>query len=169
MSLKSKIQEDLTAALKAHEDLKRVVLGSLFSSIHNKEIEKRTAEAKKMPNASSEELEKASELTEEEILKTIQSEIKKRKEAIGLYENGGRHELAQKEKDEMQILSQYAPEQMNEDELRKIVKETIQGTGAKEVKDMGKVIAGVMAKIKGRAEGGEVSKIAKEELINQSK
>ncbi len=163
-SLKEKLQQDLTAALKAHEDLKRVVLGSLLSSIHNKEIEKRTAKARETPSASSSELEKASELTDEEILKTIQSEIKKRRESIELYEKGARHELAQKEKDEMKVLLGYVPEQMNEDELRKIVKKVIAETGAKELKDMGKVIAGVMAKIKGRAEGGEVSKIVKQEL-----
>ena len=106
-SLKQKIQEDLTAALKAHEDLKRLVLGSLMSSIHNKEIEKRTAKAKEMPSASSEELEEASRLTDEEITKVIEKEIKKRKDAIELYEKGHRPELAQKEKEEMNILLLY--------------------------------------------------------------
>lgn len=164
MSFKEKLQEDLTAALKAREGLKRVVLSSLLSYIHNKEIEKRSTEAKKTPNASIQELEKASELTEEETLKTVQSEIKKRKEAIELYEKGSRFELAQKEKDEIQILSQYAPEQMAEGELRRIVKEAVSETGAKEMKNIGKVIASVMAKARGRADGSEVSKIVKEEL-----
>lgn len=110
MSLKEKLQQDLNSALKAHEDLKRVVLGSLLSAIHNKEIEKRTAEAKVRPELSIEELGKASEVTDEEIVKTIKSEIKKRKQAIELYEKGGRNELARKEKNEVEILLEYAPE-----------------------------------------------------------
>ena len=97
MSLKEKIKEDLNSALKNHEDLKRVVLGSLLSAIHNKEIEKRTAEK----------VSEAVELTEEEILKVIQSEIKKRKQAIELYEKGNRPELTKKEKEEMDILLKY--------------------------------------------------------------
>lgn len=169
MPLKQKLQEELNSALKNHEDLKRVVLSSLLSAIHNKEIEKRTAESKKAPTASAEELGKASELTDEEVIKIVQSEIKKRKEAVELYEKGGRNELAQKEKDEMNILTPYVPEQMSGEELRKIVQEAIRETGAKEIKDMGKVISAVMAKIKGQAEGSEVSRIAKEELINTAK
>lgn len=110
MSFKSKIQQDLNSALKNREDLKRLVLGSLLAAIHNKEIEKRTAEARKQPQLSIEELEKASELSDEEIIKTVQSEVKKRKQAIELYEKGGREELAQKEKNEIDILLQYAPE-----------------------------------------------------------
>ncbi|MBI4117193.1 MAG: GatB/YqeY domain-containing protein [Parcubacteria group bacterium] len=110
MALKEKIQEDLNSALKNREDLKRLVLGSLLSAIHNKEIEKRTARAREAPSSGTEELEKASELTDEEIAKAIKSEIKKRKQANELYEKGGRPELAQKEKDEIEILLWYAPE-----------------------------------------------------------
>ncbi|MEK7659572.1 MAG: GatB/YqeY domain-containing protein [Patescibacteria group bacterium] len=110
MPLKEKLREGLNSALKNHEDLKRVVLGSLLSAVHNKEIEKRTAEAKVRPELSIEELGKASEITDEEMTKIIKSEIKKRKQAIELYEKGGRYELAQKEKNEIEILLQYAPE-----------------------------------------------------------
>ena len=108
MPLKEKIKEDLTAALKMREDLKRIVLGSLLSSIHNKEIEKRTAKAREAPSSNTEELARASELTDEEITKTIKSEIKKRNQAIELYEKGNRPELAQKEKNEIEILLEYA-------------------------------------------------------------
>jgi len=110
MSLKEKLQQDLTSALKTHEDLKRLVLGSLIAAIHNKEIEKRTAKAREAPSSSAEELEKASELTDEEIVKIIKSEVKKRNQAIELYERGKREELAQKEKNEIEILLNYAPE-----------------------------------------------------------
>ena len=107
MILKQQLQEELNSALKTHQDLKRLVLGSLLAAIHNKEIEKRTAEAKVRPELSIEELQKASELTDEEITKVIKSEIKKRKQAIELYEKGNRQELAQKEKDETNILLQF--------------------------------------------------------------
>ena len=100
MPLKQKLQEDLNSALKARENLKRVVLGSLLSAIHNKEIEKRTIQK----------LQEATELTDEEIIKVIQSEIKKRRQAIELYQKGNREELAQKEKNEIDILLKYAPE-----------------------------------------------------------
>src|SRR3989338_2914446 len=110
MLLKEKLQQDLNSALKNRENLKRIVLGSLLSAIHNKEIEKRTVETKKMPSANVEELEKASKMADEEIIKVIKSEIKKRKQAIELYEKGERKELAQKEKDEIEILLNYTPE-----------------------------------------------------------
>ncbi|MEK7537156.1 MAG: GatB/YqeY domain-containing protein [Patescibacteria group bacterium] len=110
MPLKEKLRQDLNSALKAREDLKRVVLSSLLSAVHNKEIEKRTTEAKKRPELSIEELQKASELADEEIAQVIKSEIKKRKQAIELYEKGDRYELAQKEKNEIEILLEYAPE-----------------------------------------------------------
>lgn len=110
MSLKEKLQQDLNAALKNREELKRVVLGSLLSAIHNKEIEKRTAKSREIPQAAAEELQKASEITDEEIAKVIKSEIKKRRQAIELYEKGNRPELAQKEKNEIEILLNYAPE-----------------------------------------------------------
>jgi len=110
MLIKKKLQQDLNSALKNREDLKRVVLGSLLAAVHNKEIEKRTAEAKNQPQLLIEELQKVSELTDEEIIKVIKSEIKKRKQAIELYEKGGRQDLAQKEKNEMEILLWYAPE-----------------------------------------------------------
>lgn len=115
MTHKQKLQQDLNSALKNREDLKRVVLGTLLSAIHNKEIEKRTTEARKKPEMSPQELEKSGELTDEEIIKVIQAEIKKRKEAIEIYQKGGREELAQKEKDEINILLQYVPQQMSED------------------------------------------------------
>ena len=97
MPFKEKLRQDLNSALKNREDLKRVVLSSLMAAIHNKEIEKRTVQK----------LAEAAELTNEEIIKVIQSEIKKRKQAIELYEKGNRPELAKKEKEEMDILFKY--------------------------------------------------------------
>lgn len=159
--LKDKIQKDAVQALKAGESGKRLVLNMLLTAIGNKEIEKRTQLSRK---DETENLEKKSRLTEEEILSVIYSETKKRKEAAEAFQKGGRDELAVKEKDELVILESYLPVQLSEDEVRKAVKQTIQETGAKDIKDMGRVIGAVMAKVKGRADGQMVSGIVKELL-----
>lgn len=103
-------------------------------------------------------------LTDEEVISVLSSEIKKRKDAIVLYEKGNRPELADKEKKEIEILKKYLPEQLSEEEIKKLVEESVAKVGAKEMKDMGKVMADLNPKIKGKADGGQVSKIIKEIL-----
>jgi len=159
--LKMRLQEDAKHALKSGEQTKRLVLNMLLTSIHNKEIEKRTKLSKEGIVS---DLEKGSELTDEEIVLSVFSEVKKRKEAIEIFQKGGREELAVKERDELTILESYMPEQLNENEVRDAVKRSISETGAKDIKEMGKVIGAVMGKIKGKADGQMVSKIVKEEL-----
>ena len=159
--LKMRLQEDAKHALKSGEQTKRLVLNMLLTSIHNKEIEKRTKLSKEGMVS---DLEKGSELTDEEIVLSVFSEVKKRKEAIEIFQKGGREELAVKERDELTILESYMPEQLNENEVRDAVKRSISETGAKDIKEMGKVIGAVMGKIKGKADGQMVSKIVKEEL-----
>lgn len=83
---------------------------------------------------------------------------------MALYEQGKRPELAEREKKEIEVLKKYLPKQLSSEELKKIVKESIEKTGAKEMKDMGKVMADINPKIRGRADGGDVSKIVKELL-----
>lgn len=162
--LKNKIQEDLTSALKEKKEVKLSVLRMLLAAIGNKETEKRTKIWKTKPDLRPEELKKEGQLTDQETMEVISSEIKKRKEAIGLYEKGGRGELVDREKKELEILQKYLPEQLSEEEVKKLVKEAIAKTGAKEIKDMGKVMAELMSKVKGKADGGLVSKIVKELL-----
>ena len=165
MSLKERIQGDLEEAQLKRDEVLISTLRMLLSAIHNKEIEKRTKFSKSEPV---EKLEELSKLTDEEILEVISSEIKKRKEAIPAYEKGGREELAKKEKQELEILQRYLPEQVSEEEIQKLVKEAIDKVGAKEQKDMGKVMAELMPKVKGKADGGLVSKIVKELLISKT-
>ena len=160
--LKQQLQKDLNESLKSGDQLKRLVLGMLMTAVKNKELVKRQQLSKSVSDAS--ELEKQSQLTDEEILETIASEVKKRKEAIEQFKTGGREELAQKEKSEMDILIAYLPEQMSEEDIHTEIQKTITELNASSVKDMGKVIGAVMAKLKGRADGGLVSKIAKELL-----
>jgi hypothetical protein len=162
--LKQKIQNDLTQAVKEGEELTRSTLRVLLASILSREKEKRYKISKENKDLIEEELAKKSILTDEEVIEVISFEVKKRKEAILEFEKGKREDLANKEKAEVEILQKYLPEQLAEEEIRKIVKEAIEKTGAKEIKDMGRVMAEIMPQIKGKADGSLVSKIVKELL-----
>lgn len=144
--LKEKLQQEMKDALKSGNSQKRTLLGMVLAVIKNKEIEKR------------------SELGENDIIAIISSEIKKRKDSVEQYEKGGRPELAEGERKEAEMLMAYMPEQMSEDEIRTEVKKAISEAGAKDMKEMGKVIGAVMAKVKGKADGQMVSRLVKEEL-----
>ncbi len=164
MSLKQKIKDDVKEAMKQKNQELVDVLRMTLSSISTKEKEKRYQIAKEDPAKTEEDLNKESEFSDEEILTAITSEVKKRKDAIALYEQGGRPELADSEKKEIAILMTYLPEQISADELKKLVQESIEKTGAKEIKDTGKIMADLMPQVKGKADNGEISKIIKELL-----
>ncbi|MDO8584271.1 MAG: GatB/YqeY domain-containing protein [bacterium] len=141
--LKEKLQEDLKAAMKAGDAEKRDVLRMLSSAIKNKEIDKRI------------------ELTDEQALDVIASEVKKRKESVVQFTAGNRPELATKEEAEIKILAIYLPEQLGEEELKKIVTETLAGM---DKSDVGGAMKAVMAKVKGKADGALVSKLVKDAI-----
>lgn len=172
MLLKQKIQSDSTDALKKGEQLKLSVLRMLLAGVATKEKEKRYKISNEKPDLKEQELIKESELTEEQMIETISSEIKKRKDAIVLYKQGNRPELVEKEQKEMEVLKKYLPEQLSKEELEKLVRESIAKIKG-EMKDpstssgqvMGKVMADLNPKIKGKADGGQVSRIVKELLI----
>lgn len=166
MALKQQIQGDLNKAILGKEELRSSVLRLLLAAINSKETEKRTKAWKDKPKTSVEDLEKESKLTEEEIINVLSSEIKKRRESIELFEKGGRQELADKEKKEVAILQKYLPEQMSEVDLRKLVKAAIAKVGAKEQKDMGKVMQELVPQTKGKADGSLISKVVKELLTD---
>lgn len=164
MNLKGKIQNELQEAVKNREELKSSVLRLLLSAIFNKEKEKRYKLSKQKPEFKEKDLEKESQLVNEEVIEVISSEIKKRKESILEFGKGEREDLVEKETKEKEILEKYLPEQLSEEGIKKLVKEAIERVEAKEPKDIGKVMAELMPKVKGRADGGLVSKIAKELL-----
>ena len=164
MTLKKQIKQNLEIALKGKKRVEVSTLRMLNAAILNKEKEKRYKISKEKPELKPEKLEEESQLTDGEIIQVLQSEIKKRKEAILEFEKGERQDLASKEKKEMDILQKYMPEQLSEEEIKKLAKEAIEKTGAKEIKDMGKVMQELMPKVKGKAEGSLVSKIVKELL-----
>lgn len=149
MELGERINEDFKKALQERDVLKISVLRMLKAAIINREIEKRK---------------KTEGLDEEEVLGVVLSEAKKRKDAIGEYRKGGREDLARKEERELEMLSDYLPKEMPEDEVRKLAQAAIQKVGAVGLKDFGKVMGVLMPEIKGRADGELVSRIVKEML-----
>ncbi len=166
MSLKTKIEENFINALRNQEELTLSTLRLLKTVILNKEKEKRYKITKTEKNIKEADLVKKSELTDEEIVDLIFSEIKKRKEAIILYRQGKREELAKKEADEIEILKKYLPEQISEGEIENLAKEAIKNIGAKSISDMGKVIKELMPKLKGKAEPQIITAIIKKLIEN---
>ena len=166
MSLKIKIEEDFKNALKNQEELMLSVLRLLKTVILNKEKEKRYKISKTEKSIGEENLIKKSALTDEEIVDLIFSEIKKRKEAIVLYRQGKREELAKKEEREIEILKKYLPEQISEQEIENLAKEAITKIGAKSISDMGKVLKELMPKLKSKAEPQTITAIIKKLLEN---
>lgn len=152
--LKEKIIQNLNSALKSKKEVDVSVLRQLLASILNKEKEKRYKNKE----------EKDVQLTDEEVMEVISYEAKKRKESILEFEKGKREDLMEKEKKELKVLEQYLPEQLSEEEIRKIVKQSVEKVGAKEQKDTGKVMAELMPKVKGKADGALVAGIVKEML-----
>lgn len=141
------IHSDLKNAQLARDEVKVSTLRLLLSEIKNAEIAK------------------GSEINEQDIISITQREVKKRKEAALGFRSGGREDSAQKEEAEQKMLEAYLPAQLTNEELTKIVEQTISEVGAKSMADMGKVIGGVMSKVKGQADGGKVSALVKEKLV----
>ena len=146
--LKSLIQTSVNKALKSGEKEKTTTLRMSLSAIQKEEINKK------------------SDLSEEETILIIQKMIKQRKESSTLFEAAGRKELADKEESEIKILSEFLPEQMSEEEIVKIVKDAIEKEGAKSQQDIGKVMGTLKKILRGKAEMSLVSQIVKERLSN---
>ena len=107
---------------------------------------------------------KQADLTDQDIVSVVQREVKKRREAAIGFRSGGRENSAQKEEDEAAVLEGYLPEQLSNEELTKIVEESITELGVNSLADMGRVMGAVMGKVVGRADGVAVSKLVKEKL-----
>ena len=162
--LKEKIKIDLMAAVRAGDELTRSTLRMLNAAILNREKDKRYKIAKAEPLFKEEELVEKSQLTDVEIVEVLFSEIKKRQEAAFEFEKGKRLDLSEKEKKEAEMLKKYLPEMAAEEEIRRLAKTAIAETGAKEIRDMGRVMAELVPKLKGRADGSLISKVVKDLL-----
>jgi len=147
MSLKGQIQEDLTNAMKAREEIKVSALRMLKAEIMKLEVSGTKKEA-----------------TDEDVVSIIQKQVKQRKDSEEQFRNGGREKMADKEAKEAEILSAYLPEQMSKEDVKKAVQEAITQVGATSKTDMGKVMGAVMPKVKGKADGKLVNKLVMELL-----
>ena len=161
MSLKITIEDAARSALKNQEPVLLSTLRMLLAAMRNREIEKRSKLAKA---GTTENLEKLAELTDEEAVEVIRSEVKKRREAIVEYEKGGRKDLADKESGELVILQKYMPQEILDTEIEKVVQEVVSSLGQIGPKDFGRVMGEVMKKLKGQASGDRVSKILKNKI-----
>ena len=146
MTLRERIHDDTTAAMRSGDALRRDVLRMVQNAIYN--IEK----AKKIT------------LSEDEVLGVVTKEVKTRRESVEAFRTGGREDLASKEEAEIAILSGYLPQQLTEDELRALVDAGIAATGAATARDMGKVMGWLSAQIRGRADGKVASGLVAQAL-----
>lgn len=150
--LYKKIMSDMTKAMKAGNPELLSALRFLVSELRKLEIDKYPPSV-------------GGELTDEDVIGVLQRSVKQHKESIEMFEKGNRPDLVEKEKKELDIIGVYLPEQMGEDEIKTIVEKAVADTGAKTMADIGKVMGVVMPQVKGKADGGMVSKIAKDLLI----
>jgi uncharacterized protein YqeY len=143
MSIKEDIEGKLKEAMVAKDELSLSVLRMVKSAIKNAEIEK------------------GHELDDEETLSVFEKQAKQRKDSITQYEAGGRSDLADREKDELKLIEKFLPEKMGDDEVRNIVKGVIAENAGT---DFGRVMGIAMGQLKGKADGGTVQRIVREEM-----
>jgi uncharacterized protein YqeY len=146
MNYIEKIKQDMYAAMKSKDKVKATILRSLLSNLKKIEIEKKES------------------IAEPEYLSIVKKMVKQLKESIDLYSQAGRIELAEKEKSELSIIEAYLPKQFSEEEILELIKNIISEISAKNISDIGKVMAIVMKKGGGKVDGGIANRIAKELL-----
>ena len=147
--LSEQIKQDLVKVMKSKDAETTSVLRMLIAAVHNKEIALRDKGAV--------------ELSDEQALEVVSSEIKKRRDSVEAYAQGGRQDLVDKETSEIKILEKYLPEQTSDEELEKIIAEVIAVSAA----DFGRVMGQVMARVKGKAEGAKASELVKKMLVKK--
>jgi uncharacterized protein len=148
MGLKEKLQTDLTDAIRSRNEVVSGTVRMLLAAITNEEVAGKAAKV----------------LTDAEIITVLSREAKKRREAVEAYTQAKRDDLASKEKAEAAVIANYLPEQLSEDEIKKLIADAIAETGAKGPAGMGLVMKVLQPKIAGKADGGIVSGLVKAAL-----
>ena len=148
MGLKEKLQSDLTEAIRGRAEVKSGTIRMLLSAITNEEVSGKAARV----------------LTDAEIITVLSREAKKRREAVDAYIAAKRTDLADKEKAEGEVIAEYLPAQLSEDEIKKMIGDAIAETGATGPAGMGLVMKVLSPKIAGKADGGVVSGLVKSAL-----
>ena len=146
MSLNQQLFDDMKKAMRAKDKIRLNTLRMLRAQIKNREIET------------------GGELSEDDILQLLSKAEKMRKEAIVLYRQGDRENLAAQEEAELAVIRSYLPERLSEDELRALVGKAVSGIAAEGMRDMGKVMGILMPEVRGRADGQIVNRLVKEHL-----
>ena len=149
-SLQAKLSDDLKTALRARDEFRVSVLRMVQSALHNKEIEKRGRSGD-------------GALTAEEEIAVLRTELKRRREASGEFSKGGRQDLAEKEAREAELLSEYAPLEMDDAAIAAVVAEVIHDEGS-DPGQFGKIMGLVMKRVGGNASGERVSALLKKTL-----
>ncbi|MDE2845327.1 MAG: GatB/YqeY domain-containing protein [Gemmatimonadota bacterium] len=144
MALKERLTDDMKSALRNRETVRLGLVRMIRAQIKNREIAK------------------GSELVDEEAVEVVTSLIKSRKEALEFAVKGDRQDLVAQAEEELQILASYLPEQLSEEEIRSVVREAIERSGAAGPGDLGRVMGAVMPRVKGRADGRLVNTIVRE-------
>lgn len=146
MNIKERLQQDMIAALKAKDENRLRIIRLLRGSINKAEIDSRK------------------EFSDDDVIGILISAAKQHQDSIEAYKSGGRADLVAQETAELAVIREYLPQAMSTTELEAVVAETIRTTGATTIKDLGKVMGAVMAKVKGRANGAEVQTIVRSQL-----
>lgn len=146
MSLKEKLQEDLKSSMKNKDTIRKSVVTLIRAAIKQHEVDNRV------------------ELADDAIIDIISKQLKQRKDSLAEFEKANRDDLVEETKSEIQVLEGYLPQQLSEEELEKIVIETIAEVGATSMKDMGKIMATIKPKTAGRANGRKINELVKKNL-----
>jgi len=149
-ALKDRLRTDLTAAMKARDELRSGTLRMVLSAVTNAEVAGKTSR----------------ELSDEEVVGVLSSEAKKRREAATAFEEGGRAEMAERERAEAAVIADYLPEQLTHEEVVALVAAAIDRVGARDegVRALGKVMGVVQPQVKGRADGASVAAEVRRQL-----
>jgi hypothetical protein len=148
MSLKARIQEDVKSAMRAHEREQLAALRLLTAAIKQKEVDERI------------------ELNDEQVLAVLDKMVKQRRESLEQYRQAGRDDLAAKEQFELDLIQNYLPEPLSENELAELIRSTIAEVGASSIRDMGSVMSALRGQVQGRADMKAVSQAVKAQLAS---
>ncbi|PAB58933.1 GatB/YqeY domain-containing protein [Anaeromicrobium sediminis] len=144
MTLQEKLMADLKDAMKSKDKVKKSVITMIRASIKQFEVDNRA------------------EMTDQQILEIMFKQVKQKRDAIVEFTKGNREDLVEEAKAEIEVIMNYLPKQLTEDEIRVLVKEAVEAVGATSPKDMGKLMGALMPKVKGKADGKVVNKIVRE-------
>lgn len=146
MSFLDQLTQDMKEAMKQKDKERLSVIRMLKASLQNESIKL------------------GKDLSDDEALTVLSRELKQRNDSLQEFEQAGREDLAEKTKSEIEVVKAYLPEPLTDEQLANVVAETVQEVGASSKADMGKVMQALMPKVKGRADGGKVSRLVQEQL-----